>query len=119
MKKIISRVLLFALAVLLVSSALLGFETYGALCNINYTDISEEHLPGALVLGSVLASLTVWGGFVLGEFLICFTGLIVAAVNLKIAKDHAVFLISKAFLIFYLISALVILIGTAVFILEP
>lgn len=78
-------------------------------------DASNDSLPLSSVLEGLIASLSVWGGFLIFEFMIASAGFFSSLLNLKLASSPAVKKISYVSLGVFSVLLLFV-IGTAVYV---
>lgn len=73
-KKAGSIAVICILTILLIISVAIFFLTQNSFDNMQNVDPSNDQLPGASVLATIIGSLTVWLGFILGEFIVSMSG---------------------------------------------
>ncbi|MBQ3013054.1 MAG: hypothetical protein IJD74_05885 [Clostridia bacterium] len=95
------------LTIFLIISVAIFFSTQNSLDNMQNVDSSNDQLPGASVLATIIGSLTVWLGFILGEFIVSMIGFAGSILAIKIAPSRVLKGISIGFFVFYSLIALV------------
>ncbi len=106
-KKAGSIAVICILTILLIISVAIFFSTQNSLDNLQNVDPSNDQLPGASVLATILGTMVVWFGFILGEFIVSMIGFAVSIVAIKIAPDRVLKGISIGFFVFYSLLAIV------------
>ena len=101
------------LTIFLIISVAIFFSTQNSLDNMQNVDSSNDQLPGASVLATIIGSLTVWLGFILGEFIVSIVGFLVSCFAIKIAPNGVLKGISIGFFVLYSLMALVMTITFA------
>lgn len=113
----LSAALLCVCVICIVLSVSLCIDTGIALNNIKTAEVdaSNDSLPLSSVLERLIASLSVWGGFLIFEFMIAAAGFFSSLLNLKLASSPAVKKISYVTLGVFSVLLLFV-IGTAVYV---
>ncbi len=114
-KTILSRLLLCVIFVSFCLTLILCIDTGIFLYQMNhYESDTPNSLPGASIIGVLVSSLVVGGGFLFLEFIIASVGFFSALINRKIASNAVVNRISTVFLSVYSVI-LISIIGIAVY----
>ncbi len=99
------------LTILLIISVAIFFSTQNSFDNMQdnmqNADSSNDQLPGASVLATILGTMVVWLGFILGEFIVSMIGFAGSILAIKIAPSRVLKGISIGFFVFYSLIALV------------
>ena len=116
-KNRLSAALLCVCIICIVLSVSLCIDTGIALNKIKTSEVdaSNDSLPLSSVLEGLIASLSVWGGFLIFEFMIASAGFFSSLLNLKLASSPAVKKFSYVSLGVFSVLLLFV-IGTAVYI---
>ena len=103
-------VLICILTVLLIISVAIFFSTQTSFDNLQNNMQNNEssggQLPGASVLAIIVGTMTVWLGFIFGEFIVSMIGFACSIVAIKIAPSRVLKGISIGFFVFYSLIAL-------------
>ncbi len=99
------------LTIFLIISVAIFFSTQNSFDNMQdnmqNNESSNDQLPGASILATIIGSLTVWFGFILGEFIVSMIGFLGSCLAVKIAPNRVLKGISIGFFVFYSLLAIV------------
>lgn len=107
-KKVLSIILLCVSVAALIATLALALDTVLSLSNLNTSDVfANERLPGESIIGLTVGVAAILGGAALLEFFISLIGFFASLVNINIAENRAVKIVSYVF--FGIYSMIVIL----------
>ena len=104
-KRVWSMILLCLILVAFISTIVVFVNTGISLYQVENTEIdtSNDMLPGASIIGVVVATIGLWIGFIFIGGIISSIGFLCSLINFKISEDMIIKRISKAFTYFYLV----------------
>ncbi len=109
-KKVLSIILLCVSVAALIATLALALDTVLSLSNLDASDVSaNERLPGESIIGLTVGVVAILGGAALLEFFISLIGFFASLININIAENRAVKIVSYVF--FGIYSIIVILLA--------
>lgn len=107
-KKVLSIILLCVSVAALIATLALALDTVLSLSNLDASDLSSNQiLPGESIIGLTVGVAAILGGAALLEFFISLIGFFASLININIANNRAVKIVSYVF--FGIYSIIVIL----------
>lgn len=102
-KKSLSIMLLCLITICFILTIMLCVDTGISAYELKNTEIDtmNDKLPGGSIIGMMVASFAIWGGFLFLEVFLATVGFVSSAINKKIAPNSAVKTISTVFLYLY------------------
>lgn len=109
-KKVLSIILLCVSVAALIATLALALDTALALSNLDASDLSSnQSLPGESIIGLTVVVAAILGGAALLGFFISLIGFFASLININIAENRAVKIVSYVF--FGIYSMIVILLA--------